>query len=122
ISIIGFLWWELQAEEPVVNIRLFKDPNLTLTTLLTFVSGFALFTSVFVYPLLLQRVLGYTPTMVGMSLMPSALASIVVMPIVGRRLQAGDSPKIFITVGFIIVMIYGWMLHNLTNMNSGMGD
>ena len=122
VSIIGFIYWELHVEQPVVNIRLFKDPNLTITTLLTFVSGFALFTSVFVYPLLLQRVLGYTPTMVGMSLMPSALASIVVMPIVGRRLQAGDSPKIFITVGFIVVMIYGVLLYRLTNMNSGMND
>lgn len=122
VSVVGFIWWEWRQEEPVVNIRLLKDPNLTLTTLLTFVSGFALFTSVFVYPLLLQRVLGYTPTMVGMSLLPSALASIVVMPIVGKRLQAGDSPKIFITVGFLIVMIYGWMLYQRTNMNAGMDD
>jgi DHA2 family multidrug resistance protein len=122
LSVIGFVLWELYEDEPVVNIRLLKDPNLTLTTLLTFVSGFALFTSVFVYPLLLQRVLGYTPTMVGMSLLPSALASIVVMPIVGKRLQAGDSPKIFITIGFIIVMLYGWLLYNLTNMNSSMDD
>ncbi|MBP6731595.1 MAG: DHA2 family efflux MFS transporter permease subunit [Chitinophagales bacterium] len=122
VSVVGFIWWELRQEEPVVNIRLLKDPNLTLTTLLTFVSGFALFTSVFVYPLLLQRVLGYTPTMVGMSLLPSALASIVVMPIVGKRLQAGDSPKIFITVGFLIVMVYGWMLYQRTNMNASMDD
>lgn len=121
-SVIGFIWWELKTAEPVVNIRLFKDPNLTLTTLLTFVSGFALFTSVFVYPLLLQRVLGYTPTMVGMSLLPSALASMVVMPIVGKRLQAGDSPKIFITVGFMIVMVYGWMLYTRCDLNVGMSD
>ncbi|MCX6198788.1 MAG: DHA2 family efflux MFS transporter permease subunit [Bacteroidetes bacterium] len=121
-SVVGFIWWELNTEEPVVNIRLFKDPNLTITTLLTFVSGFALFTSVFVYPLLLQRVLGYTPTMVGMSLLPSALASIVVMPIVGKRLQAGDSPKIFITAGFMIVMVYGWMLYRRCDLNAGMGD
>ena len=122
ISVIGFIIWELRVNEPVVNIRLFKDPNLTLTTLLTFVSGFALFTSVFVYPLLLQRVLGFTPTMVGESLMPSALASIVVMPIVGKRLQAGDSPKIFVTLGFIVIMIYGWMLYSRTNINVGMSD
>lgn len=122
LTIVGFVLWEFYVEEPVVNLRLMKDPNLTITTLLTFVSGFALFTSVFIYPLLLQRVLGYTPTMVGMSLMPSALASIVVMPIVGKRLQAGDSPKVYITVGFIIVMIYGWMLYRRCDPNVGMDD
>ncbi len=122
LTLVGFVLWEFYVEEPVVNLRLMKDPNLTITTLLTFVSGFALFTSVFIYPLLLQRVLGYTPTMVGMSLMPSALASILVMPIVGKRLQAGDSPKIYITVGFIIVMIYGWMLYRRCDPNVGMDD
>lgn len=122
VSTVLFIWWELRQKEPVVNLRLLKDPNLTITTLLTFVSGFALFTSVFIYPLLLQRVLGYTPTMVGMSLMPSALASLIVMPIVGRRLQAGDSPKVFITLGFIIVMIYGWMLYTRTDINASMDD
>ncbi len=121
-SVIAFILWELYEDEPVVNIRLFKDPNLSLTTLLTFASGFALFTSVFVYPLLLQRVLGFTPTMVGMSLLPSALSSMMIMPIVGKRLQAGDSPKIYITLGFLIIMIYGWMLYSRTNINVGMGD
>ena len=121
-TIVAFIWWELRVEHPVVNLRLLSDSNLSLTTMLTFISGFALFTSVFVYPLLLQRVLGYTPTMVGMSLMPSALASLIIMPIVGRSLQAGVSPKIFITSGFIIVMIYGWMLYTRTNMDASMGD
>lgn len=122
IAVIGFVWWELRIKEPVVNLRLLKDPNLSITTMLTFVSGFALFTSVFVYPLLLQRVLGYTPSMVGMSLLPSALASLIVMPIVGKRLQAGDSPKIYITIGFIVIMIYGWMLAQRTDMNASMDD
>ncbi len=122
VGIVSFIWWELKQEHPVVNLRLLKDPNLTLTTILTFISGFALFTSIFIYPLLLQRVLGYTPTMVGMSLMPSALASLIVMPIVGKRLQAGDSPKLFIIGGFILVMVYGVMLYNRTNINVGMDD
>lgn len=122
IAFVGFIWWELRVKEPVVNLRLLANPNLSITTMLTFVSGFALFTSVFVYPLLLQRVLGYTPTMVGMSLLPSALASLIVMPIVGRRLQAGDSPKIYITIGFIVVMIYGWMLAQRTDINASMDD
>ncbi|MBS1611706.1 MAG: DHA2 family efflux MFS transporter permease subunit [Bacteroidetes bacterium] len=122
VTFIGFIWWELKVKEPVVNLRLFASANLSITTMLTFVSGFALFTSVFVYPLLLQRVLGYTPTMVGMSLLPSALASLIVMPIVGRRLQAGDSPKLFITLAFIIIMIYGWMLAHRTDINASMDD
>ncbi len=122
VGIIGFIFWELREKEPVVNLRLLKDSNLSFTTVLTFISGVALFTSVFIYPLLLQRVLGYTPTMVGVSLIPGALGSIIVMPIVGRRLQAGDSPKGYIAVGFSILMLYGWLLYKASNINSSIGD
>jgi DHA2 family multidrug resistance protein len=90
--------------------------------MLTFISGVSLYTSVFIYPLLLQRVLGYTPTMVGMSLIPGALGSLIIMPIVGRRLQAGDSPKPYIAVGFSILIIYGILLYYASNINSSIGD
>jgi DHA2 family multidrug resistance protein len=122
IGVIGFVLWELRQKQPVVNLRLLKDSNLTITTMLTFISGVSLYTSVFIYPLLLQRVLGYTPTMVGMSLIPGALGSLIIMPIVGRRLQAGDSPKPYIAVGFSILIIYGILLYYASNINSSIGD
>jgi MFS transporter, DHA2 family, multidrug resistance protein len=122
IGIIGFVIWELRQKEPVVNLRLLKDINLTFTTMLTFIAGVSLFTSVFIYPLLLQRVLGYTPTMVGMSLIPGALGSLIVMPIVGSRLQKGDSPKIYIGFGFAILILYGILLYLASDINSSIGD
>ena len=122
VGLIVFVFWELRTKEPVVNLRLLKDLNLTFTTMLTFIAGVSLFTSVFIYPLLLQRVLGYTPTMVGMSLIPGALGSLIVMPIVGRRLQAGDSPKIYIGFGFAILMAYGLLLYASSDINSSIGD
>lgn len=122
VGFIAFVAWEFYVKEPVVNLRLLSDLNLTFTTILTFIAGVSLYTSVFIYPLLLQRVLGYTATMVGMSLLPSALGSLIVMPIVGRRLQAGTSPKIFIGLGFFIIMIYGWLLYRVSDINSSLGD
>jgi len=122
IGIVAFVIWELKTDQPVVNLRLLKDMNLTFTTMLTFIAGVSLYTSVFIYPLLLQRVLGYTPTMVGVSLIPGALGSLIVMPIVGRRLQAGDSPKIYIAIGFAVLMVYGWLLYIKSNINSSIGD
>ncbi len=122
IGVIGFIIWELRQKQPVVNLRLLKDTNLTFTTMLTFISGVSLYTSVFIYPLLLQRVLGYTPTMVGMSLIPGAVGSLLVMPIVGRRLQNGDSPKIYIFFGFSILILYGVLLYRASDINSTLSD
>lgn len=122
IGIIAFIIWELRQKQPVVNLRLLKSVNLTFTTMLTFIAGFTLYTTVFIYPLLLQRVFGYTPTMVGVSLIPGAVGSLAVMPIVGKRLQQGDSPKIYIALGFLGMILYGWLIYSVSNINSSMKD
>jgi DHA2 family multidrug resistance protein len=110
LGLISFIWWELQQKQPVVNLRILKDRNLSLTTLLTFIVGFILFTSVFVFPLLLQRVLGYTAYETGITLLPASILSMFIMPIVGRRLQAGTQPKVFVTIGFITLMGFGILM------------
>jgi DHA2 family multidrug resistance protein len=110
IGLIAFIWWELQQKHPVVNIRIMKDWNLTITTMLTFAVGFILFTSVFVFPLMLQRVLGYTAYETGLTLLPSTILSLFFMPFIGKRLQSGTDPKIFVIIGFSILMVYGVLM------------
>lgn len=110
IGTIGFIWWELRQKEPIVNLRILQDKTLFLTLTLTFATGFALFTSVFVFPLLLQRVLGYTAYETGITLLPSSLLSLIIMPIVGRSISAGVSPKIFIACGLVILASSGLMM------------
>jgi len=110
IGLLTFIWWELQQKHPVVNLRIMRDWNLTLTTMLTFIVGFILFTSVFVFPLLLQRVLGYTALETGLTLMPATFLSLFFMPFIGKRLQAGTDPKIFVMIGFIILMLFGILM------------
>ena len=69
ISLGLFIWQELKVKQPAVNIRLLGNRNLGVTTIFTFVAGFGLFTSVFVYPVLAQRVLGFTPYETGLALL-----------------------------------------------------
>lgn len=109
-GLLTFVIWELKQKHPVVNLRILKDANLAFTTILTFIVGFALFTSVFVFPLLLQRVLGYTAYATGITLLPGSLLSLIVMPIVGKRLQAGTSPRVFVFFGFAILMTFGILM------------
>lgn len=110
VGIATFIWWELRQKQPVVNLRILKDWNLALTTLLTFIVGFILFTSVFIFPLMLQRVLGYTAYETGLTLLPASVLSLVFMPFIGRSLQAGTPPKVFVTIGFITLMGFGILM------------
>jgi len=120
VGLITFIWWELRQKEPVVNLRILKDWNLAITTLLTFIVGFILFTSVFIFPLMLQRALGYTAYETGITLLPASLLSLVLMPFIGRMLQGGTRPHIFVTLGFITLMGFG-ILMSMADQNVGSG-
>ena len=119
IGLITFIWWELQQKEPVVNLHILKDWNLAITTMLTFIVGFILFTSVFVFPLMLQRTLGYTAYETGITLLPASVLSLVFMPFIGNLLQKGTNPQIFVVIGFIVLMGFGILMSRADqNVNS----
>lgn len=109
IGIVGFIWYELSIKDPVVNLRVMAHRSYAFTTIFTFVAGLGLFTSVFVYPVLAQRVLGYTPLETGLSLLPPTLAGVIMMPIIGKLMSKGVSPIPFLIVGFILFAAYSWM-------------
>lgn len=120
VGLITFIWWELQQKEPVVNLRILKDWNLAITTLLTFIVGFILFTSVFIFPLMLQRVLGYTAYETGITLLPASFLSLILMPFIGKMLQNGTRPQLFVTLGFITLMGFGILMSQADqNVSSG---
>ena len=60
IGLVGFVWRELTAAKPIVDLRvLAKSRNLAVGAFLSFVLGFGLFASVFVFPIFTQRILGF---------------------------------------------------------------
>ena len=111
IGVVGFIWRELTAKQPIVDLRvLTKSRNLAVGAFLSFVLGFGLFASVFVFPIFTQRILGFTAAQTGLILLPGALASGFMMPIIGRMLVAGVPQKIMIPVGFTIFFFFTfWM-------------
>ena len=104
----GFIWRQLTAAHPIVNLRILGRGTLGVTTIFSFVAGLGLFTSVFVYPVLVQRVNGFTPTMTGVSLLWPTLTCLPLFPLIGRRLSAGDSPLPYIIAGTVLFIVFGF--------------
>ena len=109
VGVVGFIWRELTTPHPAVNLKVMGNRTLALTTVFTFVVGLGLFTSVYVYPILAQRVLGLTPLETGLGLLPATAVGVFMMPIIGRRMASGTSPIPFVVMGFILFIIFGWM-------------
>ncbi len=108
VGLVGFVWRELSTPSPAVNLRVLQNRNLAFTTIFTFVTGLGLFTSVFVYPVMAQRILGWTPYETGLSLLAPTLAGVVMMPIIGRLMSKGVSPIPFVITGFILFAGYAY--------------
>ncbi len=109
VGIAAFIYRELTIDQPVVNLSVMKNRSFAFTTIFTFVAGLGLFTSVFVYPVMAQRVMGYTALETGLSLLPPTLAGVVMMPVMGRLMSKGISPIPFTIVGFSLFAVYAFL-------------
>jgi DHA2 family multidrug resistance protein len=113
IGLVVFLVTELNIENPLVNLRLLGHYNFGLSNLVMFAFGIGMFGSVFLIPLYLQTVLGYTALQSGMVLLPVGIIQAVCGPI-GGYFSDKVNPKIPICVGIILFSISFYLNTHLT--------
>jgi DHA2 family multidrug resistance protein len=121
VGLICFVIYEMNIKQPAVNLRVLGNRNLAFTTLFTFVAGFGLFTSVFIYPVLAQRVLGFTAYETGLSLLAPTLMGVIMMPVIGKVMSKGVTPIPFVIVGFFLFWVYANMSAGVST-DVGKGD
>ncbi|HLM18468.1 MAG TPA: DHA2 family efflux MFS transporter permease subunit, partial [Acidimicrobiia bacterium] len=73
----GFVYWQLKAKEPMLDLRFFKNPRFTAATTAITLVFFAMFGSYFLFTQYLQFVHGYDPLSAGLRILPWALAYLV---------------------------------------------
>ncbi len=118
---IAFIWRELSTDHPVVNFRIIKQRSFAIGIITTFTLGFALYGSVFIFPVFCQNLLGFTAQQTGLILFPGGLATIFMMPFIGMMLKRGVPAQFMATAGFAMFFIFTWMLSNST-LSSGTTD
>lgn len=121
VAAVIFIWRELSTDHPVVNFRILKNRSFGVGIFTSFALGFALYGSVFIFPVFCQNLLGFTPLQTGLILLPGGLATILMMPFVGVMLKRGIPAQLMAAGGFILFFVFTWMLSNST-LNSGTGD
>jgi DHA2 family multidrug resistance protein len=118
-ALIALVVWELSPrnKSPVVNFRVLKNKDLTGGLILFLALGFGLYGGVFIFPMFVQNVLGFTPTATGLVLLPGGLATGVAAMFCGRALNGVKpliDPRILIFIGMGIFIISMWMLGHLS--------
>jgi DHA2 family multidrug resistance protein len=118
-GIILFVWRELEYEYPIVELRVLKDTNLRVGSILTFLIGFGLFGTTFVLPLYTQGLLGWTALQSGLLLLPGTLFVAVVVVFVSQLMQRGMQPKYLIVCGMAVFFCYGYWSYHLLTLQTG---
>jgi DHA2 family multidrug resistance protein len=119
-GLVAFVWRELAAEHPMVDIRILKNRQLATGVTFGLVLGFALYASVFVLPVFLQGLLGYSAWDTGKVMFPGAIASAVTMALVGRFMQKLDARPI-VVVG-VLLYLWSMTMHWHFTMAIGLSD
>lgn len=109
-GLIAFIYRELSIDYPAVNIKLYKNYNLAMGSIMNLMLGMLLFGTVFIFPLFAQLSLGWTATMTGTFMIPGALCSAFAMPLVGNLLGKGANPKTIIIIGILLTFSFLMLL------------
>jgi len=113
IGLVGFVIWELKIDNPVVDLRVLKSKTLRIAAILTFITGIGMFTSIFLTPVIAQRLLNFTPSQTGLLLLPGAVLAICGLIVSGKLLQKGVSPVIIIAAGFLCFIYFNWRMSQM---------
>jgi MFS transporter, DHA2 family, multidrug resistance protein len=84
VSLISLVVWEWFHKAPIIDVHMFKNFNFAGSSLMMFMLGILLFSSLVLMPLFLQTLLGYTSQIAGLALSAGGLVLLLEMPIVGQ--------------------------------------
>jgi DHA2 family multidrug resistance protein len=100
IGFLFFLWRESTIEHPIVDLKLFRNRNFTMTMIVLFAIGASLYSTTVLIPQFLQQMMGYTAERAGMAISAGGLVLIVLFPIAGILSRKLD-PRLMVTFGFV---------------------
>lgn len=121
ISILAVTWFvvrQFHLETPLLNLNVLKTFNFDLAVLLTGASYIALIVVTIIFPLYYQNVLGVSPFISGMALVPGAIFLSILNPITGK-LADKIGFKTVMLIGMVMIVI-GWGILSLQHQQSSL--
>ncbi|GAC1323223.1 MAG: MFS transporter [Thermoleophilaceae bacterium] len=113
VALATFVAIELRAEDPLLDLRLFRKPAFTGATLVGFALSASIFSMFLYITLFFQNVLGYSPFEAGLRSLPVTGLLLVVSPLAGR-LTSVIAPRLLMGTGLAFVAAGLFLMQGLT--------
>ena len=121
LGVLLFIWREMSTDHPIVNFKIMRHRSFSVGMFTSFILGFGLYGSVFVFPIFCQNLLGFSALQTGELLFPGGLCTIIMMPFIGIMLKKGIPAQFMATIGMFLFFVFCSMLSNST-LASGTSD
>ncbi len=106
VSVSGgalFFWRAFRAETPIVDLRPFRTPTFAIGACLAFIIGLGLYSTVFLTPLFLGAVRGYSAFQIGQTMFVQGLMMFISGPAIGVFARGLQDTRWLGALGFVCV-------------------
>ncbi|MFC4345929.1 DHA2 family efflux MFS transporter permease subunit [Cupriavidus numazuensis] len=114
LSGVGFLWRSLTYENPVVDLRALKDINFALGCFFSFVTGIGIFATIYLTPLFLGQVRGYSALQTGLAIFSTGLFQVMSIPFYSYLANRVDL-RWLLMVGLALFALSMWNFAPITH-------
>src|SRR5690242_20293958 len=90
IAGVAFIWRSLSFAQPVVDLRALKSRNFSLGCFFSFITGIGIFATIYLTPLFLARVRGFSALEIGEAVFSTGLFQVCAIPfytVLARRID-----------------------------------
>jgi EmrB/QacA subfamily drug resistance transporter len=113
---IAFILWELKAERPLLDVRMFADRQFAAASVVAFIFGAGMLGSTYLVPVFVQTTQGFTPLLAGLMMMPAGLMLAIIFPTAGR--MADMLPPALMVMGGLILFALGFHFMSDTDVDT----
>jgi EmrB/QacA subfamily drug resistance transporter len=105
VLLIGaFVFWSFKPQHPLLDLRLFKDRNLTVSIITMFLFAAAFFGALLLVPTYFQQVDGYSVKKAGLLIAAQGIGAMLTMPIAGALTDKMPVGRI-VPFGFLGILV-----------------
>ena len=112
----GFAWWQARRPDPMLDVRLFRNPRFSAASAAIALSFFGLFGFIFMITQYFQVVRGYNPLGAGLATLPFAFVTAGFSPL-AMMLMRRFGTKLVVAAG-LAMMSSGFLVAATTGVSS----
>jgi EmrB/QacA subfamily drug resistance transporter len=101
---LGFVWHAFRPEHPLLDLRLYKNRNLTVSSITMFLFAAAFFGGLLLVPTYFQEIRGESTLWAGLLVAPQGIGAMITMPIAGTLVDKIPVGRI-VPFGLVLITI-----------------